>query len=241
MNHINSGIQRHRLMLAFMRRFDGPLTAAKTLLDKGTIGRPFKYVSILEDPIPPPQGYYSPGLLTDMSVHNIDEILWLHGDRPHASAALGSNLYNHTISPVEEDLDDAFLQMWFADQVIGQIQVSRNHVAGYRNETWIYGDEGHIHVGHFQGNPSLVTVNAYEPKGPTQQSDFNLRNYGNDVPVFITRFGEAYKAELAYFVSQCLAEKPYSVTHEDGLIAQKIAAAGAQVIRTDQEAATISY
>ena len=65
-----------------MRRFDAPLLWAKAMLDKGAIGAPFKIVSILEDPVPPPEGYNSSGILSDMAVHNIDEILWLGGQRP---------------------------------------------------------------------------------------------------------------------------------------------------------------
>jgi myo-inositol 2-dehydrogenase/D-chiro-inositol 1-dehydrogenase len=60
------------LMLAFQRRFDAPTLYAKRLLDDGRIGRPFKIVSILEDSRPAPDGYQSPGLLADMSVHNVD-------------------------------------------------------------------------------------------------------------------------------------------------------------------------
>ena len=66
--------RRTALMQAFMRRFDAPLLWAKVLLDQGAIGAPFKIVSILEDPVSPPEGYNSSGILSDMAVHNIDEI-----------------------------------------------------------------------------------------------------------------------------------------------------------------------
>ena len=108
-----------------MRRFDGPLIHAKTLLDRNTIGAPFKVVSVLEDPHPPPVGYSSPGILPDMAVHNIDEAIWLLGARPERASAMGANLHNFRITTVEEDFDDAFLQMAFPDNVIAQVQVSR--------------------------------------------------------------------------------------------------------------------
>ena len=139
--------RRTALMQAFMRRFDAPLLWAKALLDQGAIGAPFKIVSILEDPVPPPDGYNSSGLLSDMAVHNIDEILWLGGQRPERLAGFGSLLYNQQHTDVKEDFDDALLQMYFPENLIGQVTVSRNHVAGYRNETWVYGTEGLVHVG----------------------------------------------------------------------------------------------
>ncbi|MDA0747185.1 MAG: Gfo/Idh/MocA family oxidoreductase, partial [bacterium] len=220
------------VMQAFMRRFDGPLLHAQALLQSGCIGTPFKMVSALEDPLPPPVGYQSPGILRDMAVHNIDETIWLLGRTPEAAYAVGANLYTHRITTVQEDYDDGFLQLWFPGNTIAQIQVSRNHVAGYRNETWIYGEKGLIHVGHFQENPLCVTVEALGPQGPIQRKDFTLRNYGPDVPVFIQRFGPAYKTELAYFVARCLADEPFSVTHEDGLNAMLTAEAGGKSMET---------
>ncbi|MFQ5630190.1 MAG: Gfo/Idh/MocA family oxidoreductase [bacterium] len=233
--------RKQAVMLAFQRRFDDPLIFAKKLINTGKIGRPFKFVSVLEDPLPPPDGYFSPGLLIDMAVHNIDEILWLSGAQPKRAMAFGSNLYNHTISAVKEDFDDAFLQLWFPGNVLGQVQVSRNHVAGYRNETWIYGDRGLIHVGHFQENPFSVSVEAYSTTGVIEKQIFALKDYGDNVPVFIKRFGEAYKGELAYFVEQCLNDEPFSVTHEDGLLAMKVAVFGQDAIRTEKEAVEIVY
>ena len=125
------------LMLAFQRRFDGPLQWAKSLIDAGHIGRPFKFVSILEDSKLMPAGYQTPGLLRDMSIHNIDELLWLSGERPTHVRHTGSRIYSQALTEVQEDYDDALLQFRLGEKAIGQVQVSRNHVAGYRCETWI--------------------------------------------------------------------------------------------------------
>ena len=78
---------RHAVMLAFQRRFDAPLIYAKQLLESGVIGRVFKIYSALEDSNPAPNGYQSGGILPDMSVHNVDEILWLTGRAPSKALA----------------------------------------------------------------------------------------------------------------------------------------------------------
>lgn len=233
--------KRQALMQAFMRRFDEPLRYARSLLEENRIGTPFKVVSVLEDPIPPPVGYNSPGLLRDMAVHNIDEVIWLLEARPESVSALGANLYNFRISPVKEDLDDAFLQMWFAGDAVAQVQVSRNHVAGYRNEMWAFGGGGVIHVGHFQENPLQVTVETYGREGGVEKKTFQMRDYGEDVPVFIERFGPAYKQELAHFVEQCLKGEPFSVTQQDGLNAMLVAEAGVRSVRTGDSGVRIEY
>lgn len=142
----------------------------RVLLEKslagGGIGRVFKAVSALEDPLPPPDGYQSPGLLADMAVHNLDEVIWLTGLRPLSVLGTGARLYNQLVSRVPEDFDDAFLQVWLAGDAVAQVVVSRNHVAGYRNEALLYGTEGHVHVGqpfavrHREGQRALEVALA---------------------------------------------------------------------------------
>ena len=107
-------------MLAFQRRFDGPLQYAKELMDSGAIGRVFKIFSALEDSNPAPNGYKSGGILPDMSVHNVDEILWLTRRMPTEALAIGSRVYSHALTTCQEDFDDALLYLWFADDLLAQ-------------------------------------------------------------------------------------------------------------------------
>jgi myo-inositol 2-dehydrogenase/D-chiro-inositol 1-dehydrogenase/scyllo-inositol 2-dehydrogenase (NAD+) len=231
----------HALMLAFQRRFDAPLVFAKQLLNEGAIGTPFKFVSILEDSRPPPDGYDSPGLLPDMSVHNIDEVLWLSGERPVAATALAARLYNHKVASINEDFDDVLLQLWFPSDRVAQIQVSRNHVSGYRTETWIFGENGVIHVGQFEQNRFAIVVEAYGRTRPITRREFSLREYQEDVPEFIERFGPAYKGELAHFVAQCIHDQPFCVDQNDGLVAMEVVAAGQRSVVTKQQGVRVEY
>lgn len=226
--------RRQAVMLAFQRRYDAALVRAKELLDGGAVGRLFKLVSVLEDPEPPPPGYQSPGLLADMAVHNADEVLWLSGLSPTAITSVGARLHNQKLpGVVAEDYDDALVQVWLGDDTVAQIQVSRNHVSGYRNETFLYGDGGLIHVGPFDDDPLRVRLEAYGRDYETiEKRTFALRDYGRPVPVFIQRFGPAYKAEVAAFVEACRAAAPFAVAHPDGLRAMEVVAAGTAALRT---------
>ena len=217
------------LMLAFQRRFDEPLLYAKQLMEAGAIGRIFKIYSALEDSNPAPNGYKSGGILPDMSVHNVDEILWLSGRTPSKALTIGARIYSHALTTCAEDFDDALLYLWFDTDLVAQIQVSRNHVSGYRVETVIYGEEGQIHVGHFQQTPFEVVVEAYGRRGskaPLAHRKFSMRDYGRPLPEFVDRFGAAYKAELAAFIECCRTGAPFPVTHRDGVRAQEVIAAG---------------
>ncbi len=231
------------LMLAFQRRFDGPLLYAKQLVDNGIIGRVFKIYSALEDSHPAPDGYKSGGILPDMSVHNVDEILWLAGRAPTRALAIGSRLYSHQFTTCVEDFDDALLYLWFESDLVAQIQVSRNHVSGYRVETLLFGEEGQIHIGRFEQKPFEIVVEAYGRRGrsePLAYQKFPMRNYGRPLPEFVDRFGAAYKAELAAFVKCCRTGAPFPTTHRDGVRAQEVISAGMRAVIGPEHAAGLT-
>jgi myo-inositol 2-dehydrogenase / D-chiro-inositol 1-dehydrogenase len=223
------------VMIAFQRRFDEPLRHAKSLMESGTIGRVFKIYSALEDSAPAPNGYNSPGILSDMSIHNVDEILFLTGRMPAAALAVGSRLHSFRLTTCQEDFDDAMLHLWFEDHVAAQVQVSRNHVSGYRVETIIFGERGQIQIGHFQQKPIEVTVRSFGPReqpAPLEDRTFAMREYKQTLPEFVDRFGPAYKAEIAAFVDCCRSKATFPVNHRDGLRAQEVIAAGMDAVLT---------
>lgn len=230
------------LMLAFQRRFDPPLIYAKQLIDTGAIGRVFKIYSALEDSSPAPDGYQSGGILPDMSVHNVDEVLWLTGGTATAALAVGSRIYSHALTSCRGDFDDALLYLWFGDDAVAQIQVTRNHVSGYRVETVIFGEEGQIQVGRFDQKPFEITVDAYGRRGrsePLAHVGFAMREYGQPLPEFIDRFGQAYKMELAAFIECRRTGSPFPTTHRDGLRAQEVISAGMQHLLTQDQAQAV--
>lgn len=232
----------HAVMLAFQRRFDEPLRYAKQLVETGAIGRVFKIYSALEDSNPAPNGYRSTGILPDMSVHNVDEILWLTGRTPSKALAIGSRIYSHALTTSAEDFDDALLCFWFDDDLVAQVQVSRNHVSGYRVETASFGEEGHIRVGRFEQKPFEIVVEAYGRRGrtkPIAYETFSMRDYGRPLPEFVDRFGPAYKAELAAFIDCCRTRTPFPTNHRDGVRAQEAISAGMRAMIGPEHAAAV--
>lgn len=232
------------LMLGFQRRFDAPTLFAKQLIEKGTIGRIFKIYSALEDSGPAPNGFSSPGILADMAVHNVDEVVWLSGLAPKLAMAIGSRIYSHRLTTCDEDFDDALMLLDFEEGLIAQIQVTRNHVAGYRGETVIYGEEGLIRIGCFNQKLLEVTVEAYGRRGakePIALQTFQMRRYDQPLPEFIDRYGAAYKEELRIFLECCLSGEPFPVTHADGLRAQEIVAAAMNASIEKRDMACIQY
>ena len=152
---------------------------------------------------------------------------------PRAALMIGSRIYSHRLTTCEEDFDDALLYLWFEEELMAEIQVGRNHVAGYRTETVIYGEEGEIQVDRFRQKPREVIVKAYGRRGRTEPiayRRFPMRDYGRPVPEFVERFGLAYKAELAAFIECCQSNQPFPVSQGDGVRAQQVIRAGMQSV-----------
>ena len=218
------------LMLAFQRRFDAALGYARELMHNGLIGRVFKIYSALEDSSPAPNGYQSDGILPDMSIHNVDEILWLTGRTPKAALAIGSRIYSHNLTTCLEDFDDALLYMWFDDQLVAQVQVSRNHVSGYRVETVIYGEKGQIQIGRFAQNPEEIVVQAFGPRfapQPYLRARVSRRRGPPGFPRVRRRASvQLTRPKWRSFIECCRNGSAFSVTHRDGMRAQEVIAAG---------------
>jgi myo-inositol 2-dehydrogenase/D-chiro-inositol 1-dehydrogenase len=234
----------HALMLGFQKRFDAPLLYAKQLIDEGAIGRVFKIYTALEDSRPAPDGFNSPGILPDMAVHNVDEIVWLSGRKPESALAIGSRIYSHSHTTCKEDFDDALMLLDFGNELIGQLQVTRNHVSGYRGETVIYGEKGQIHIGRFNQKLLEVIVEAYgtrDAKQPIALKTFEQRRYDQPLPEFIDRFGAAYKEELRTFLECCRNDQPFPITHRDGLCAQEIISGAMKACIRKEDMARIDY
>ncbi|MBM3728834.1 MAG: hypothetical protein FJW40_25830 [Acidobacteria bacterium] len=231
------------LMLAFQRRFDVALAYARDLANQGAVGRVFKIYSALEDSGPPPDGYQSGGILPDMSVHNVDEILWVTGRMPDRAMAIGSVLHNKHVASCQEDFDDAMLYMWFGEEILGQVQVTRNHVSGYRVESAIYGTGGQIQIGHFVQNPGEILVEAFGRRGGTEPIARKVFPGGGQggpgAPEFVERFGPAYKAEAAAFIDCVRRGAAFPTSHSDGLRAQRVIEAGMRAVVTREQGAPV--
>ncbi len=232
------------LMLGFQRRFDGPLQYAKRLIDEGAIGRVFKIYMALEDSVPAPDGFASPGIMADMAVHNVDEAVWFAGRRPQHAQAIGSRIFSHRLTTCNEDFDDALMLLDFGDELIAQIQVTRNHVAGFRDETVVYGERGMIRLGSFNQNQTNVTVEvlgAGKARQPIARKSFEMRRYAQPLPEFIDRYGAAYKEELRCYLECCREGRAFPMTHLDGLRAQEIVTAAKKSSAGKESAGAIEY
>jgi inositol 2-dehydrogenase len=211
------------LQVGFMRRFDAAYQEAKALIADGRIGQPVTFKAVSRDPFCPRRDFSDPaksgGLIMDMGIHDFDLARWLMGSEVERVSAEGAILVCKDLAEVG-DIDNAVVNMRFCSGALGNIEVSRNAFYGYDIRTEILGSEGALQIGQHQHTPLLVLTRA--------GAQYNV------TPYLMERFGNAYRAQLQYFV-QCLqnGEMP-SVSGEDALAACKIAVAATQAYQTGQ-------
>jgi inositol 2-dehydrogenase len=200
-----------KLQLGFMRRFDPAYVMAKQKIEAGEIGKPVMFRATSRDPkrtsLEFARRENSGGLIMDMGVHDFDLARWLMGSEVTRVFTEGGCLVFPELKAVG-DIDNAMINLRFANDSIGNIDISRNAVYGYDIRTEILGSEGGLLIGKLQQTATLVMTR----QGVTHDT----------VPYFMERFGEAYAAEIRCFVNCILEDSTPSVTGQDARYATAI-------------------
>jgi inositol 2-dehydrogenase len=183
-----------KMQVGFMRRYDAAYRLAKEKIDQGVIGTPVMFKAVGRDPKSPSLEFAkranSGGLILDMGVHEFDLARWLMGSEVVRVHSEGGCLVFHDLATVG-DIDNACVNLKFANGGVGNIDVSRNAVYGYDIRTEVIGSDGGLMIGYLQQTAVLVMT----PGGICHDT----------VPYFMERFGSAYAEEVRAFV-RCLVE-----------------------------------
>jgi scyllo-inositol 2-dehydrogenase (NAD+) len=193
-----------KLQIGFMRHFDPAYVMAKQRIDAGEIGFPVMFRSTGRDPkrtsLEFARRENSGGLIMDMGVHDFDLARWLMGSEVVRVHSEGGCLVYPELKEVG-DIDNAMINLKFANGAVGNIDVSRNAVYGYDIRTEVLGSDGGLLIGKLQQTATLVMTR----QGVTHDT----------VPYFMERFGEAYAAEIRDFVACILEDRSPSVGAQD--------------------------
>jgi predicted dehydrogenase len=202
------------LQMGFMRRYDPGYAAAKKRIDAGEIGEPVIFKSIGRDKTAPPISEYQSQLngmlFYNNTIHDFDLARWLMRDEVIAVQAYTTV----AIRPEVADYGDivaGVVNLQYSRGAIGNIESYVQAVYGHDIRTEIVGSKGAILVGRIEHHP--VTFLASE--GSSQK----LADH------FLTRFEDAYVAEMRDFVQNMLQDRAPWVAGEDGLRALEIAVA----------------
>ncbi|MBI5928006.1 MAG: Gfo/Idh/MocA family oxidoreductase [Chloroflexi bacterium] len=201
--------------VGFMRRFDKAYVEARRQIDADVIGQPIVIRSIGRDPFRTSLEFANPavsgGLIVDMAIHDFDIIRWMMGaevERVYTETA--SNVYPELLEV--GDVDNAMISVRFANNGLGNVEVSRTAGYGYDIRCTVVGTKGTLEIGYLQETPVL-----------TLTKDIGVRH--DVVPYFKERFGPAYTKQIEHF-AECLRDgKPPQVTPTDARAALQVAMA----------------
>lgn len=212
-----------KLMVGFMRRFDAAYLMAKRKIDEGVIGKPVLFKSVGRDPkrtsLEFAKRENSGGLILDMGIHDFDLARWLMGSEVERVHSEGGCLVYPELESVG-DIDNAVVNLKFANGSVGNIDVSRNAVYGYDIRTEVLGSEGGLMIGKMQMTDTLIL---------TRQGVIH-----DTVPYFMERFGSAYAEEIREFVSCILEDRAPAITGFDARAATAIGVAATLSLDQDR-------
>ena len=201
------------LMVGFNRRFDPHFGAVRAAIDAGTIGAVEMVTIISRDPGAPPYDYItrSGGIFRDMTIHDFDMARFMLGEEISAVSAQASVLTDPNIAKLG-DFDSVSVMLTTASGKHCTISNSRRATYGYDQRVEVHGSLGSVAA----ENQRPVSIEVATAAGYTRPP---LHDF------FMTRYTDAYAAEIAAFVAAVADKGAASPSGEDGLVALALAEA----------------
>src|SRR6202140_712954 len=203
-----------RLQIGFMRRYDPAYEAAMRRVEGGEIGEPVIFKSVGRDKDVPPLASY-PSNVNGMvfynnTIHDFDLARWLMRDEITDAHAYTTVAIRPEIAQYG-DVVASVVNLKYRRGAIGNVESYVQAIYGYDVRTEIVGSKGSIFVGSLEKMPATFLS--------ADGSNHILADH------FLSRFADAYLAEMRDFVHTMLAGKAPKVTGDDGLRSLQIAIA----------------
>ncbi|EKF1757526.1 D-chiro-inositol-2-dehydrogenase IolG2 [Salmonella enterica] len=208
------------LQVAFNRRFDPQFHEVFELVRSGKIGRPqmIKITSRDPDLLPHDLIKRIGGLIFDFTMHDFDMARFMMQDEVSEVYVKGNTLIDPSLKNID-DVDTLAVMLTFRNGGYALIDNSRRAVYGYDQRVEVFGSEGMAYADNF----SESTVKVFNSQHCIMK---------NPLPDFTVRYREAYRTEILHFIDSVLHHTPVVCTGEDALLAQRIAIAAQQSLKS---------
>jgi myo-inositol 2-dehydrogenase/D-chiro-inositol 1-dehydrogenase len=205
--------------IGFQRRFDRDFRRARDLVNSGSLGRIQLLRSVTRDPSLDEPEKVSPGaIFLETLIHDFDVLRFLAGGaEPVEIYALADAL----VLPDWKSrgmLDTALVSLRYDSGAMATADASFQAVYGYDVRAEVFGSEGMASV----GDSSPINMVHHTTVGSTRPRP----------RWFVDLFGDAYTAELAYFVASARGLVPPDSTGEHGRAALVLALAALRSVQT---------
>lgn len=208
-----------KLQMGFNRRMDPQFRDIYERVRKGAIGSPQIVKTTSRDPfVLDKELIKRVGTLPyDFTIHDLDMVRYMMGSNITEIYAKGGTLIDPTLKEIN-DVDTIALVLEFENGSFGLIDNSRQAVYGYDERVEVFGSEGMLKA----ENVSNSTVEMYTDKQEEKK---------NPLPIFMSRYHEAYLNEIHSFVNAVIEDKAVVATGIDAIMAQRAAIAVDQSIK----------
>ena len=208
-----------KLMVGFNRRFDPHFAAVQKAVADGKIGAVEMVTITSRDPGAPPVEYIkrSGGIFRDMTIHDFDIARFLLGEEPVVVSAHGAVLVDKAIGEAG-DMDSVTVILETATGKQAVISNSRRATYGYDQRIEVHGSKGVVSA----ENQRPVSIEIANADGYTRPP---LHDF------FMTRYTEAYAAEIESFIAAIEKGATITPNGEDGLKALVLADAALQSVK----------
>ncbi|NOZ31979.1 MAG: inositol 2-dehydrogenase [Alphaproteobacteria bacterium] len=206
------------LMVGFNRRFDPHIGAVRAAIEAGEVGTVEMVQITSRDPGAPPPDYIrsSGGIFRDMTIHDFDLARFMLGEEIETVCATASVLTDPAIADLD-DFDSVSVILTTKTGRHCTISNSRRATYGYDQRVEVHGSKGMVSVKNQRPlDIEIATASGYV-RPPLH--DF-----------FMTRYTQAYEAEIAAFVKCVQTGSRPSPDGNDGLMALALAEAALQSV-----------
>ncbi len=207
-------------MLGFNRRFDPDNAMLRAAVQAGEIGALNMLMSWSREPAPPPIDYVrtSGGYFVDATIHDIDLVCWIAGERPVEVFAAGNCKFDPEIG-AEGDFDLTMTTLKMPSGALVHINNSRSCCYGFDQRLEVLGDRGMLQTrNHRDDNLVRWNGDATEARKP-------LKHF------FLERYDRSFYNALDEFYMAVTQGRAPSSTSADGRAALAIALACARSAR----------
>src|SRR3954451_3936699 len=177
------------VQVGFQRRLDPGYRAAREAVASGAVGNLLVLRAATHDPAPPPERYIaeSGGIFRDLHIHDMDAIRFVTGQEiveVYADGAVRESPWFER----HDDVDAAVAVLRLSGGALAIVSGTRHDPLGYDVRLEVFGSSDSIAVGVGPRTP----LRSLEPGAPPSTGRYRS---------FLERFDQAYREELAVFVS----------------------------------------
>lgn len=206
------------LMVGFHKRFDPAIAQLRRVLLSGQIGELVSLSLISRDPAPPADTYQvGGGAFFDMMIHDFDLVGWLVDDLPVSVLATQSR-----------DLARCVIDLQSGSSAY--LECGRRSVSSYDQTIEVIGTVGAVRI--LDDEPVVSTTfrgTADRRRHPDAPSTADACYPADSAqPFFLSRYSEAFLAEMRAFGAMALGGPHAGATAEDALQAALLAAAATE-------------